>query len=134
MFERDVRATESTGLKKGFKQSGIRERIRFISPHPKDFTDDAIDAIANCEKVCKSVHLPLQSGSSNVLKVMNRKYTKEQYLSLAYKIKEDITGLYFFNPFNVDILKDVISNLEKSKNLNNRNAKLFFYYPSKEYL
>ena len=72
--------------------SGI-ERIRFISPHPKDFTDDVIDAIANCEKVCKSVHLPLQSGSSNVLKAMNRKYTKEHYLELAYKIKEKIPNV-----------------------------------------
>ena len=66
------------------------ERIRFISPHPKDFSDDVIEAIASCDKVCKSVHLPLQSGSTNVLKVMNRKYTKEQYLELAYKIKEKI--------------------------------------------
>lgn len=69
------------------------ERIRFISPHPKDFTDDVINAIANCEKVCKSVHLPLQSGSSKILKVMNRKYTKEQYLNLAYKIKEKIPNV-----------------------------------------
>ena len=72
--------------------SGI-ERIRFISPHPKDFTDDVIDAIANCEKVCKSVHLPLQSGSSKILKEMNRKYTKEHYLELAYKIKEKIPNV-----------------------------------------
>ena len=74
------------------KIEGI-ERVRFISPHPKDFTDDVIDAIANCDKVCKSVHLPLQSGSTNVLKVMNRKYTKEQYLELAYKIKEKIPNV-----------------------------------------
>lgn len=71
------------------KIDGI-ERIRFISPHPKDFTDDVIDAIANCEKVCKSVHLPMQSGSSKILKAMNRKYTKEQFLNLAYKIKAKI--------------------------------------------
>ena len=69
------------------KIDGI-ERIRFISPHPKDFTDDVIEAIATCEKVCKCVHLPMQSGSTSVLKAMNRKYTKEQYLELAYKIKE----------------------------------------------
>ena len=74
------------------KIEGI-ERIRFISPHPKDFTDDVIDAIAKCEKVCKSVHLPLQSGSSKILKVMNRKYSKEQYLELAYKIKEKIPNV-----------------------------------------
>ena len=58
------------------KIEGI-ERIRFVSPHPKDFTDDVIDAIADCEKVCKLVHLPLQSGSTNVLKIMNRKYTQK---------------------------------------------------------
>ena len=74
------------------KIEGI-ERIRFVSPHPKDFTDDVIDAIADCEKVCKLVHLPLQSGSSNVLKIMNRKYTKEQYLNLVEKMKEKIPNL-----------------------------------------
>ena len=74
------------------KIDGI-ERIRFISPHPKDFTDDVIDAIANCEKVCKSVHLPMQSGSSKILKEMNRKYTKGQFLDLAYKIKTKIPNV-----------------------------------------
>ena len=69
------------------------ERIRFISPHPKDFTDDVIDAIAKCDKVCKLVHLPLQSGSTSVLKLMNRKYTKEQYLNLVEKMKAKIPNL-----------------------------------------
>ena len=54
------------------KIDGI-DKIRFVSPHPKDFTDDVIDAIAKCEKVSKLVHLPLQSGSTKVLKLMNRK-------------------------------------------------------------
>ena len=74
------------------KIDGI-ERIRFVSPHPKDFTDDVIEAIADCEKVCKLVHLPLQSGSTNVLKLMNRKYTKEQYLELVEKMKKRIPNL-----------------------------------------
>ena len=74
------------------KIEGI-ERIRFVSPHPKDFTDDVIQAIADCEKVCKLIHLPLQSGSTNVLKVMNRKYTKEQYLKLVEKMKNKIPNL-----------------------------------------
>ena len=74
------------------KIDGI-ERIRFVSPHPKDFTDDVIEQIANCDKVCKLVHLPLQSGNTKVLKEMNRKYTKEQYLSLVTKMKERIPNL-----------------------------------------
>ena len=74
------------------KIDGI-EIIRFISPHPKDFTDDVIDAIADCEKVAKLIHLPLQSGNSKVLKEMNRKYTKEQYLDLVEKMKNKIPNL-----------------------------------------
>ena len=79
-------------LKAVNKIQGI-ERIRFVSPHPKDFTDDVIEAIALSDKVCKIIHLPLQSGSTKVLKVMNRKYTKEQYLSLVEKMKNKIPGL-----------------------------------------
>lgn len=69
------------------------ERIRFVSPHPKDFTDDVMDAIATCDKVCKLVHLPLQSGNTKVLKEMNRKYTKEQYLALVEKMQKRIPNL-----------------------------------------
>ena len=79
-------------LKEINKIDGI-QRIRFVSPHPKDFTDDVIDAIATCDKVCKLVHLPLQSGNTKVLKEMNRKYTKEQYLQLVEKMKEKIPNL-----------------------------------------
>ena len=76
------------------KVEGI-ERIRFISPHPKDFTDDVIEQIKKSEKICKIIHLPLQSGSTNILKKMNRKYTKEQYLELAEKIKREIPNVVF---------------------------------------
>lgn len=66
------------------------ERIRFMTSHPKDLSDDVIDVIAECDKVCDHIHLPVQSGSSNILKKMNRHYTKEQYLELVKKIKERI--------------------------------------------
>ena len=76
------------------KIEGI-ERIRFVSPHPKDFTIDVIEAIRDCDKVCKLIHLPLQSGSTKVLDKMNRKYTKEEYLNLAKKIKEIVPEAVF---------------------------------------
>ena len=69
--------------------------VRFMSPHPKDFTDDVIDAIAECDSICKVIHLPLQSGSSNVLKLMNRGYTKESYLQLVEKIRSKIPNVTF---------------------------------------
>ncbi|MBR3002955.1 MAG: tRNA (N6-isopentenyl adenosine(37)-C2)-methylthiotransferase MiaB [Clostridia bacterium] len=74
------------------KIDGI-ERIRFVSPHPKDFTDDVIEAIADCDKVCKLIHLPLQSGNTDILRIMNRKYTKEQFLNLVEKMKAKIPNL-----------------------------------------
>lgn len=71
------------------------EIIRFISPHPKDFKDDIINAIAECNSVCKVIHLPLQSGSSRILKLMNRGYSKEQFLDLVKKIREKIPEATF---------------------------------------
>jgi tRNA-2-methylthio-N6-dimethylallyladenosine synthase len=71
------------------------ERVRFISPHPKNFTDDVIDAIARNDKIAKIIHLPLQSGNSKVLKEMNRHYTKEQFIELAEKMKKRIPNVVF---------------------------------------
>ena len=84
----------ATLLREVNKIEGI-ERIRFVSPHPKDFTQDVIEAIRDCEKVSKIIHLPLQAGSTSVLKAMNRKYTKEQYLELVDKIKREIPHVVF---------------------------------------
>ncbi|HWE82226.1 MAG TPA: tRNA (N6-isopentenyl adenosine(37)-C2)-methylthiotransferase MiaB [Gaiellaceae bacterium] len=69
------------------------ERIRFTSPHPKDFRDPVIAAIAECDTVCEHVHLPLQSGSSRILKAMRRTYTSERYLALVEKMREAIPDL-----------------------------------------
>ena len=65
-------------------------RIRFMTSHPKDLTDDLIDVISRNSKIVNQIHLPVQSGSTNILKKMNRGYTREQYLNLIHKIKDKI--------------------------------------------
>src|SRR5205809_2522227 len=71
------------------------ERIRFTSPHPKDFREPVIAAMAECASVCEHVHLPLQSGSSRLLKAMRRTYTRERYLALAERISAANADLAF---------------------------------------
>lgn len=74
------------------KIDGIK-RIRFMTSHPKDLSDELIEAMASLDKVCEHLHLPIQSGSSRILKVMNRKYTKEDYLRLVEKIRNRIPDI-----------------------------------------
>lgn len=71
------------------------ERIRFMTSHPKDLSDELIEVMGKSKKICKHLHLPVQSGSSKILKKMNRHYTKEQYVALAKKIQERIPGVSF---------------------------------------
>ena len=71
------------------------ERIRFTSPHPKDFREPVIAAIVECAAVCEHVHLPLQSGSSRVLKAMRRTYTRERYLELVTRMRDAIPDVAF---------------------------------------
>ena len=69
------------------------ERIRFMTSHPKDLSDELIEVMAHSKKICKHLHLPVQSGSADILKKMNRRYTKEQYLALVDKIKTAIPDI-----------------------------------------
>lgn len=69
------------------------ERIRFMTSHPKDLSDELIEVMRDSSKICRHMHLPLQSGSSRVLKVMNRKYTKEDYLSLVERMRAAIPDI-----------------------------------------
>ena len=71
------------------KIEGLK-RIRFMTSHPKDLSEELIDAMRDCEKVCLHLHLPLQSGSNRILKLMNRRYTKEQYLDLVDRIRAKV--------------------------------------------
>lgn len=95
-------------------------RLRFMTSHPKDFTDDVIEAIASNDKICKHIHLPVQAGSTNMLKAMNRKYTREQYLTLVEKIKARIPSVGIttdimvgFNGETDEDFEDTLSLVEK---------------------
>lgn len=107
------------------------ERIRFVSPHPKDFTDDVIEAIRDCDKVCKFIHLPLQSGSTRMLKIMNRKYTKEQYLQLVEKMKKEISGVKFSTDIIVGFAGETEADFEDTldvvKKVKYEQAFMFIY-------
>ena len=74
------------------KVDGI-ERVRFMTSHPKDISDKLIDTMAREPKICKQLHLPIQAGNNRVLKTMNRRYTKEDYLAKISKIKEKMPGI-----------------------------------------
>lgn len=112
------------------KIDGI-ERIRFISPHPKDFTDDVIEAIAKNSKIARIIHLPLQAGSSAVLKKMNRKYTKEQYLELVEKIKSRIPDVVLSTDIIVgfpgETEEDFEDTLDVVKKVNYEQVFMFIY-------
>lgn len=74
------------------KIEGLR-RIRFMTSHPKDLSDDLIRVMKESNKICRHLHLPLQSGSTRILQRMNRRYTKEQYVDLALKIRREIPDI-----------------------------------------
>lgn len=105
--------------------------VRFVSPHPRDFTDEVIDVIAKNEKIARALHLPLQSGSTRVLKMMNRGYTKEQYIALAEKIKARIPGV----SLTADIIvgfpgeteEDFLDTLDVVKRIQFENSFMFMY-------
>ncbi|MBB6716013.1 tRNA (N6-isopentenyl adenosine(37)-C2)-methylthiotransferase MiaB [Clostridium gasigenes] len=88
----DEEITFAMLLRKINEVPGI-ERIRFMTPHPKDLTEDVILAIRDCDKVCEQIHLPVQSGSNRILKKMNRNYTRENYIELIKKIRKEIPGV-----------------------------------------
>jgi tRNA-2-methylthio-N6-dimethylallyladenosine synthase len=94
------------------------ERVRFMTPHPKDFSDELLDVIGRNPKIARHIHLPLQSGSTEILRRMNRKYTKDQYLELVDKIRNKlpdvaittdiIVGFPGETPADVDETIDVV--------------------------
>jgi tRNA-2-methylthio-N6-dimethylallyladenosine synthase len=109
------------------------ERIRFTSPHPKDFRDPVIAAIAECPSVCEHVHLPLQSGSSRLLKAMRRTYTRERYLALVEKMRAAIPDLAFGTDIIVgfpgETERDFEETLEVVREVRYDSAFTFIYSP-----
>ena len=92
-YGKDLKENDSfSSLLEKISKTGI-ERIRFVTSHPWDFTDDMIDIIAKYDNIMPYIHLPIQSGSNQILKMMNRRYTKEEYLELFKKIKTKIPGV-----------------------------------------
>ena len=114
------------------KIDGI-ERVKFISPHPKDFTDDVIETIAKNDKIARLIHLPLQSGNTKVLKEMNRVYTKEQYLSLVDKMKAKIPNVVFSTDIIVgfpgETDKEFEDTLDVVRKVNFEQIFMFIYSP-----
>ena len=88
--------------------------IKFVSPHPKDFTDDVIDVIAKSKKISKLIHVPLQSGSTDVLKKMNRKYTKEHFLNLIEKIRNKVPDILFSTDIIVGFPEETEEDFEET--------------------
>jgi tRNA-2-methylthio-N6-dimethylallyladenosine synthase len=109
------------------------ERIRFTSPHPKDFREPVIAAIAECDAVCEHVHLPLQSGSSRVLKAMRRTYTRERYLALAESMRATISDIAFGTDIIVgfpgETEADFAQTLEVVEEMRYDSAFTFVYSP-----
>ena len=112
------------------KIEGI-EVIRFVSPHPKDFTDDVIDVISKSNKISRLIHVPLQSGSTKVLKEMNRKYTKEQYLDLIKRIRNKIPDAVFSTDiivgFPSETEEDFEDTIDVVKQVNFEQIFMFIY-------
>lgn len=92
-------------------------RIKFMTSHPKDLTDDVIDVIANNEKIAKVIHLPIQSGNNKVLKEMNRRYTREHYLSLINKIRAVMPDCYLSTDIIVGFPGETEEEFEDTYNL-----------------
>ncbi len=107
------------------------ERIRFMTSHPKDLSDELIQVMKESSKICRHLHLPLQSGSTRILERMNRRYTKEQYLALAEKIRREIPDISITTDIIVgfpgETLEDVEETIDVIRRVKYDNAFTFIY-------
>jgi len=107
------------------------ERVRFMTSHPKDLSDDLIKVIRDNTKICRHLHLPLQSGSTRILKEMNRHYSKEQFIDLALKIRSEIPGIAITTDIMVgfpsETMADIEDTLDVIRKVEFDNAFTFIY-------
>lgn len=107
------------------------ERIRFMTSHPKDLSDELILVMKNSKKICRHLHLPLQSGSTKILEKMNRRYTKDQYVDLALKIRKEIPDIALTTDIIVgfpgESNEDVDETIDVVKTVKFDNAFTFIY-------
>ncbi|MGL5260112.1 MAG: tRNA (N6-isopentenyl adenosine(37)-C2)-methylthiotransferase MiaB [Lachnospiraceae bacterium] len=107
------------------------ERVRFMTSHPKDLSDELIEVMKHSNKICKHLHLPMQSGSTNILTKMNRRYTKESYLELALKIRREIPDIAITTDIIVgfpgETTQDVDDTIDVIKQVQFENAFTFIY-------
>ncbi len=119
-------------LKEVEKIDGIR-RIRFMTSHPKDLSDELIEVMASSEKICDHLHLPVQSGSSRILKLMNRCYSREQYLELVGRLKAAMPDLSLTTDIIVGFPGETEEDIEETISLVEEvkydNAFTFIYSP-----
>jgi len=112
------------------KIEGLK-RIRFMTSHPKDLSDELIQVMKESKKICKHLHLPLQSGSTKILTAMNRRYTKESYLELAQKIRKEIPDISLTTDIIVgfpgETLEDVLETIDVVKKIKFENAFTYIY-------
>lgn len=107
------------------------ERIRFMTSHPKDLSDELICALKECSKVCNHIHLPIQSGSTEILKKMNRRYSKADYLNLVAKIKQAVPDISITTDIIVGFPKETDEDLEDTIDVVNKvkfNGAFTFIY------
>lgn len=110
-------------------------RVRFMTSHPKDLNDDIIDAMANSKHICCNLHLPVQAGSTKVLKDMNRRYTREHYLSLIDKIRDKMPNIGITTDimvgFPTESEQDFLDTMSLVEKVRYSNAFTFIYSPRK---
>ena len=111
------------------------ERVRFMTSHPKDISDKLISIIANNTKICRQLHLPFQAGSNKVLKMMNRKYTKEDYLTKIEKVKKLIPDIAISTDIIVGFPGETTEDFEETLDIvrNVRFDQVFMFIYSKRY-